>query len=191
VLVDGVPLTELTGFDARVAAVRQEYATFDFSLRENVGVGHLPRLSDEPRVLGALAVAGARSLAGALPQGLDTRLGAGGSGLSRGQWQRLALARAAIRPDPLLLVLDEPGAALDPRAEHDLLDRFTQYARKAGARSGTVTVLVSHRLATVRDADLVVVLAHGTVAEQGSHRELMAAGGHYARLYTAQERGYR
>ena len=127
-----------------------------------------------------------------LPRGLDTQLGPTwreGVELSFGQWQKLALARGFMRDEPLLLVLDEPTAALDAETEHALFERFAA-ASRAETAAGRVTVLVSHRFSTVRMADLIVVLDGSRVAEQGSHEELMARGGLYAELYGIQARAY-
>jgi ATP-binding cassette subfamily B protein len=128
-----------------------------------------------------------------LPDRLDTQLGAtweGGVDLSFGQWQKLALARGFMRDDPLLLVLDEPTAALDAETEHGLFERFAAQSR-AGGTSGRITILVSHRFSTVRMADLIVVLDAAHVVEAGSHQELMTRDGLYAELYTIQARAYR
>jgi ATP-binding cassette subfamily B protein len=129
-----------------------------------------------------------------LPSGLSTQLGRefeGGVELSIGQWQKLALGRAMMRPAPLLLVLDEPTASLDAPTEHRLFERFHGAARDAAARSGAVTILISHRFSTVRMADVILVIADGRVAESGPHAALMAAGGLYAELYEMQARAYR
>jgi ATP-binding cassette, subfamily B, bacterial len=127
-----------------------------------------------------------------LPAGLDSQLGrrfSGGTDLSGGQWQRLALARAFMRSSPLLLVLDEPTAALDPEAEYTLFKRISD-ASKQTATNGGITVLVSHRFSTVRMADLIIVLSAGRIAEVGTHHELLAAGGLYHELYTLQASAY-
>lgn len=129
-----------------------------------------------------------------LPAGLDTQLGAvfaGGVELSGGEWQRLATARAAMRDAPVLLLLDEPTAALDPEAEHRLFDRYAGWARAAARETGGITVLVSHRYSTVQMADLVVVLHGGRVVEVGSHDTLMNSRGRYAELFALQSRAYR
>ncbi|MGH3659759.1 MAG: ABC transporter ATP-binding protein, partial [Micromonosporaceae bacterium] len=114
----------------------------------------------------------------------------GGVDLSGGQWQRVALGRGLMRTDPLLVVFDEPTAALDAQTEHALFERFAAAARSGESR-GTVTLLVSHRFSTVRMADLIVVLDAGRVREQGDHAELMALGGLYAELYDLQSTAYR
>jgi ATP-binding cassette subfamily B protein len=131
-----------------------------------------------------------------LRDGLATQLGTrfeDGVELSGGQWQQLALGRAMMRAParPLLLVLDEPTAALDAGTEHRLFERYAAAARSASADTGAITVLVSHRFSTVRMADLIVVVADGGVLEAGSHDELVAAGGLYAELYGIQARAYR
>jgi ATP-binding cassette subfamily B protein len=111
--------------------------------------------------------------------------------LSGGQWQKLAIGRAMMRTCPLLLLLDEPTAAIDAESEHRLFASWTATAGDARRRAGAVTVLVSHRFSTVRMADLILVLRDGGICERGSHAELMAAGGLYAELFELQARAYR
>ena len=193
VLIDGTDLAQLPPAAWRLSAAFQDFAQLEFAVREAVGVADLPRVDDRAAVGTALSRAGATSVVDGLPQGLDTPLGTrwdGGVELSGGQWQRLALARGLMRDDPLLVVFDEPTAALDPQTEHALFERFAAAAR-TGSAHGTVTLLVSHRFSTVRMADLIVVLDAGRVCESGSHAELMAAGGLYAELYRLQSRSYR
>jgi ATP-binding cassette subfamily B protein len=127
-----------------------------------------------------------------LPSGLDTQLGPtwpNGVEVSFGQWQKLALARGFMRDTPLVVVLDEPTAALDAETEHTLFDRYAASARTA--TNGRITILVSHRFSTVRMADLIVVLDGARVAEYGTHEQLMAAGGPYSQLYGIQAAAYR
>jgi ATP-binding cassette subfamily B protein len=195
ITVDGVDLSRLPAEDwrSRLAGAFQDFMRFEFVARSTVGVGDLPRADEVPAVEAAVARGGAGDVVRRLPRGLDTQLGPTwreGVELSYGQWQKLALARGFMRDEPLLLVLDEPTAALDAETEHSLFERFAA-ASRSGAAAGRVTVLVSHRFSTVRMADLIVVLDGNRVAEQGSHEELMALGGLYSELYGIQARAYR
>ncbi|HEX5427482.1 ABC transporter ATP-binding protein [Segeticoccus rhizosphaerae] len=195
VRVDGTPLTnlDLTAWRGRVSGAFQDHARFELVAQESIGIGDLPRVDDHARVLEAVHLGAGDDLLEALPEGLDTQLGTtwqDGVGLSGGQWQRVAIARGLMRQTPLLLVLDEPTAALDAATEHALFERYAEAAREAGAR-GSVTLLVTHRFSTVASADLVVVLDQGRVLEAGTHEELIAARGRYAELYELQARGYR
>lgn len=194
--VDDVPLREVdpAAWRTRATAAFQDFARLHLPVRHTVGVGDLPRLDDTDAVAGALDRAGATSVAEKLPDGLDTLVGStytGGHGLSGGQWQKLALGRAMMRDDPLLVVLDEPTANLDAPTEHALFERYATAAARGAERNGAVTVLVSHRFSTVRMADLVVVLEDGRVRERGTHEQLVAAGGRYAELYELQASAYR
>ncbi len=110
--------------------------------------------------------------------------------MSFGQWQKLALARGFMRDEPLVLVLDEPTAALDAETEHALFERYADASRD-GSSNGRVTVLVSHRFSTVRMADLIIVLDGARVVESGRHDELLARGGQYAELFSIQAGAYR
>lgn len=196
VLVDGADLSEVAvrGWQDRIAAGFQDFVRFELPARQTVGLGDLPRIDDEAAVRTALDRAGAGDLAGQLEAGLDTQLGrsyADGAELSGGQWQKLALGRAFMREDPLLVVLDEPAAALDAEAEHALFERYRRQAARAAAGTGAVSVFVSHRFSTVQLADLIVVLAGGRVAEAGAHADLIAAGGLYAEMFELQAKAYR
>ncbi|HXD75707.1 MAG TPA: ABC transporter ATP-binding protein, partial [Vicinamibacterales bacterium] len=184
---------------ARLAGAFQDFFRFEFRARHTVGIGDMARFDDEPAVAVAVARAGADDVIVKLSAGLDTQLGPtwpGGVEVSFGQWQKLALARGFMRDAPLLLVLDEPTAALDAETEHALFERYAAAARglPAEARSaeaGTITILVSHRFSTVRMADLIVVLDGARVAEVGTHEQLMATRGPYAELYSIQAAAYR
>jgi ATP-binding cassette subfamily B protein len=196
ILLEGRPLRELDPdrWRERTTAAFQDFARFHLTALETVGVADLPGLNDEPAATAALARAGAEDLPGQLPEGLSTRVGSaftGGRGLSGGQWQKLALGRAMRRPDPLLVVLDEPTASLDAASEHALFERYAAAAADGARRSGAITVLVSHRFSTVRAADTIIFLAAGQAAEFGSHDELLARGGRYAELFELQASGYR
>ncbi|HEV2150056.1 MAG TPA: ABC transporter ATP-binding protein [Longimicrobiaceae bacterium] len=169
----------------RIGVIFQDFVRYPLPLRENVAFGHLPLLDDSEALEGALRDAGGAGLLGALPGGWDTVLSRefeGGADLSGGQWQRVALARAltAVRGGAGLLILDEPTASLDVRAETELFERFLEVTR------GVTTILVSHRLSSVRHADRIVVLHGGRVVEDGTHDELMRAGGRYAGMFTLQ-----
>jgi len=195
ILVDGVPLRRfaIEPWRARLSAGFQDFAQFQFLARETVGVGDLPRVLDRAAVERAMARGGATDVLAALPSGLETQLGKGWPGgveLSGGQWQKLALARAAMRVAPLVILFDEPTAALDAQTEHALFERMAAVAHRGEAR-GTVTLVVSHRFSTVRMADLIVVIDRGRVREAGSHAELVARAGLYAELYELQARAYR
>lgn len=195
ILVDGADLTQMRPEDwrARLSAAFQDFSKFEFLARETVGIAEREKMEDQAAVSGALERAGAGSLIAALPAGLETQLGTAwenGVDLSGGQWQKLALGRGLMRQEPLLVVFDEPTAALDAPTEHALFERFAQAARTGGSR-GTVTLLVSHRFSTVRMADLILVMEGGAIREQGSHAELTAQRGLYAELYELQSRAYR
>ena len=195
ILVDGTDLSRIvtTDWRSRLAGAFQDFFRFEFQARHAVGVGDLPRIEDEPAVVTAVARAGADDVIVGLPDGLHTQLGAtwpGGSDMSFGQWQKLALARGFMRDEPLLLVLDEPTAALDAETEHALFERYAAAVREEGG-SGRITILVSHRFSTVRMADLIVVLDGASVVEIGTHDALMARRAQYAQLYNIQAAAYR
>jgi ATP-binding cassette subfamily B protein len=177
--LDGVDIRRfpVDGWRDRLSAGFQDFAQLRFLARESVGVGSLPRIEDRVTVAAALDRGAAGDLPAKLPAGLETQLGRefeGGVDLSTGQCQKVALARAMMRDDQLVLILDEPTASLDAATEHALFERFAEQARSAAARSGTVTLLVSHRFSTVRMADMIVVVDGGRVMECGSHHDLQA-----------------
>ncbi|MEV0568895.1 ABC transporter ATP-binding protein [Dactylosporangium sp. NPDC050588] len=191
---DGVDLRDLRVADLRrrISAVFQDFTTYDLTAAENIGVGDLARLGDRAAVERAAAQAGVAAPIERLPHGYGTMIsfdffGASdeaGTMLSGGQLQRLAIARAILREDAGLLILDEPSSGLDPDAE-DAVHRTLRQLR-----AGRSTLLVSHRLGAIRDADQIVVLDGGRIAEHGTHDELMSAGGAYARLFSLQAGRY-
>ncbi|GAA3223847.1 ABC transporter ATP-binding protein [Nonomuraea helvata] len=198
ILWDGADLRDVRpeALRERISGVFQDHMAYDFSARDNVGVGDVGARDDLNRIRAAARKAGVDELLAALPRGYDTLLtrmftseedredSSTGVVLSGGQWQRTALSRAFFRDGRDLMILDEPSSGLDPEAEADVHARMRQY------RTGQTSLLISHRLNTVRDADLIVVLKDGVVAERGSHDELMAVDGTYARLFRLQARGY-
>jgi ATP-binding cassette subfamily B protein len=195
ILIDDTPLARLPAdaWRGRLAGAFQDFFRFEFRARHSVGLGDVPRMDDEAAVLGAIYRAGANDVLARLPSGLETQLGPtwpGGVDLSFGQWQKLALARGFMREQPLLLVLDEPTAALDAETEHALFERYAEAAR-GKTSDGRITILVSHRFSTVRMASLIVVLDGAKLVESGSHEELMAKGGQYSQLYGIQAAAYR
>lgn len=197
ILVDRLELSRIAApaWRARLAGAFQDFFRFEFRARHTIGVGDLPRLDDERAVRTAADRAGADDVVRALKAGLETQLGPSwpaGVDVSFGQWQKLALARGFMRDRPLVLVLDEPTAALDAETEHALFERYADVVRgNGGANDGRVTLLVSHRFSTVRMADLIVVLDGARVVEVGTHDALVGRQGQYAQLYGIQAAAYR
>ncbi len=195
ILVDDTPLARLPAGEwrDRLAGAFQDFFRFEFRAGHTVGLGDVLRMEEEPAITAAVERAGAADVVERLTSGLDTQLGPtwpGGVELSFGQWQKLALARGFMREHPLLLILDEPTAALDAETEHALFERYAAAAHDTDG-SGRITILVSHRFSTVRMADLIVVLDGARLVEVGSHEELMAKGGQYSELYGIQAAAYR
>jgi len=194
ITVDGIDLANLdqNSWRQAVAAIFQDFVRYELSARDNVGFGAVERLQDDgndDRLATITQRAGADAILQGLPAGLDTVLSrrfAGGTDLSGGQWQRIALARAltAVDAGARLLILDEPTAHLDVRAEADLYERFLDLTH------GLTTIVISHRFSTVRRADRIVVLQDGRITEDGSHAALVAAGGQYAQLFQLQAMRY-
>jgi ATP-binding cassette subfamily B protein len=199
VLWDGVDLRDLDPAEVRrrIRAVFQDATRYDLTARENIALGDLTALGSPDRVERAARRAGVHQVLSGLPHGYETPLtriylseqdeadAPGGVELSGGQWQRVALARALVHERPDLLILDEPSSALDAEAEHEVHTRLREHRRDR------TSLLVSHRLGVVREADHIVVLAGGRPVEGGDHEELMALGGAYARLFALQAEGYR
>lgn len=197
IFLDETPLARVQAskWRERLAGAFQDFFRFEFRARHTVGLGDVPRLDDEPAVLAAVKRAGAADVVARFTAGLETQLGPtwpGGVELSFGQWQKLALARGFMRDEPLLLILDEPTAALDAETEHALFERYAAAARSNKENeSGRITILVSHRFSTVRMADLILVMEGARLVEVGTHDALMARKGHYSELYGIQAAAYR
>jgi ATP-binding cassette subfamily B protein len=195
ILVDGVDLADIDAeqWRARVATLFQDFTRIELTLGESIGHGEVARIADPSAVRAAVSAANAERVLRSVTGGLDGYVGRSyshGAELSGGQWQTIGLARSLMRRSPLLLVLDEPAAALDASAEHELFERYASSAGRAGQDQGGVTMLVSHRFSTVLMADRIAVLEHGRLAEFGSHRDLMTADGLYAELFSLQARAY-
>ena len=190
ILLDGKDLRSWSeeALRRRVGVIFQDFNQYQFKVRENVALGSVEHLEDEARVKRAVEHGGANEVVAALKGGLDTPLGRwfqDGTELSGGQWQKIALARAFMREEADILILDEPTAALDAEAEHAVFERFRQLAK------GRTAILISHRFPTVRMADRILVLEGGRIAEDGTHEQLIAAGRRYARMFALQAEGYR
>ena len=190
VLIDDVDLHELDpgSWQRRVTAIFQDFVRYELPVSDNVELAAAGANPDSGRLAAAAGRAGASQLIDSLPSGWDTVLSRqyeDGVELSGGQWQRIALARAMAADHASVLVLDEPSANLDVRAEAELYDRFLDLTR------GLTTILISHRFSTVRRADRIIVLEDGRVAEDGNHDSLMAAGGRYAEMFALQAARFR
>jgi ABC-type multidrug transport system fused ATPase/permease subunit len=189
ILVDGLDVRawQPDALRRRFAVVFQDFVRFKLPAGENIGVGDVAHLRDEAAWQRAADRGLAHELVASLPDGYHTQLGKwfrGGHELSGGQWQKIAVARAFMREASPYLVLDEPTAALDPEAEAGV------FAHVRGETPERTVLVISHRYGSVRMADDIVVLADGCVLEQGSHDELLAQGGHYARLFRLQAAGF-
>jgi ATP-binding cassette subfamily B protein len=207
ILWDGVDLRSMEPADlrARIGAVFQDFMEYDLTAAENIGLGHTAVMSDRSKLEAAAKLAGVHETLSRLPHSYDTLLSRMfqpassetpgsrspdervqvGVALSTGQWQRLALARALLNEGQDLLILDEPSSGLDAEAEYEIHTMLRE------RRAGRTSLLISHRLGAIRDADRIIVLDGGEILEEGEHSELMALNGLYARLFTLQAQGYR
>jgi len=190
ITLDGLDLAEWSpaALRRRVAVIFQDFARYQLKVGENIGVGDVEHFEDEARWREAAEMATASPFVDELPEGYQTQLGKwfkDGRELSGGQWQKIALARAFIREGADILVLDEPTASMDARAEAQVFEQFRDLARER------MVILISHRFSTVRMADQILVIQGGRILESGNHEELMHLDGHYAHLFSLQARGYR
>jgi ATP-binding cassette, subfamily B, bacterial len=189
ITIDGIDLREFAIADLRrqISVIFQDYAKYYFSARENIWVGDITLPHQDDRIIAAARRSGADDVITRLPQSYETPLGKWfehGEELSIGQWQKVALARAFLR-NAQLIVLDEPTSAMDPKAEYEVFEKFRQLIQ------GQSAILISHRLSTVKMADRIYALVNGSIAESGTHKELMQRNGPYAQLYEIQAQQYR
>ncbi len=190
ITLDGLDLRDWnpSALRHRVGVIFQDFARYQLKVGENIGVGDVEHFADEERWREAAALSMAAPFVEDLPEAYQTQLGKwfkDGRELSGGQWQKIALARAFMREGADILVLDEPTAAMDTRAEAQVFEQFRQLAKDR------MVILISHRFSTVRKADEILVVQGGSVLERGDHESLMRVGGHYANLFTLQAQGYR
>ncbi len=188
VLWDGIDVAAVdpSGIREQVAVIFQDFVRYMLTVRENIGLGRVERLSDADAIRAAARHAGADAFIEAWPEAYDATLGPifeNGKDLSTGQWQRIALARAFFRDAPLI-ILDEPTASLDARAEAELFERMRTLFQ------GRSVLLISHRFSSVRSADRIYVMREGRIVEHGTHAQLMALGGLYAELFNLQAAAY-
>ncbi|GAB3920212.1 ABC transporter ATP-binding protein [Kribbella albertanoniae] len=191
ILIDGVDLAELDlgAWQRRIAAIVQDFLRFPLPVTDNVEFGAIERAGDQAALAQAARESGIKDLVGGLPKGWETVLDKafeGGVDLSGGEWQRVALARAlfAVHAGAGVLVLDEPAAALDVQAEIELVERYLELT------SGVASLIISHRFSVVRNADRICVLADGHIIEDGTHEQLLAAEGTYAKMFRLQAERY-
>ncbi|MBD3880260.1 ABC transporter ATP-binding protein [Phormidium tenue FACHB-886] len=190
ILLDGRNLEDwdIDVLQRRIGVIFQNFVRYQFKVGENVGVGDVQHLEEQPRWEDATIKGTARSFIDDLPQGFQTQLGKwfkAGRELSGGQWQKIALSRAFMRSAADILVLDEPTSAVDAEAEVEIFNQLRAVTQHQMA------ILISHRFSTVRMADQIVVMENGKIQERGTHEELLKAGGQYARLFALQAAGYR
>jgi ATP-binding cassette subfamily B protein len=194
ILWDGTDIREFDVAELRrhIGALFQDFARYDLTVRENIGFGRIEAVDDIVHIQEAAANAGVAGFVNELPNDYQTTLsrwllepGEVGMDLSGGQWQKIAMARLYMTfPETDVLILDEPTSALDAEAEYEVFKHFTDLSM------GRTTLLISHRFSTVRLADRIAVLENNTIAEYGSHEELLALDGTYARLYNLQAKQY-
>ncbi len=190
ILLDGVDLRDwdIDVLRQRIGVIFQNFVQYQFTVGENVGVGDVSHLADRQEWEIAAQKGMATPFIETLPEKFDTQLGKwfkGGQELSGGQWQKIALARAFMRSNADILILDEPTAAMDAEAEMNIFNHFRSLTQSK------MVVLISHRFSTVRMADKIIVMANGAIIEQGSHEQLIAAAGRYAHLFSLQAAGYK
>ena len=188
ILLDGININKFdkAAYRQRFGVIFQDFFKYEFRLRENIAVGNIAEIDNDPVINDAAERSLADQVVAILKDGIDQQLGrrfVRGQELSGGQWQKVALARAYMK-DADVIVLDEPTSALDAQAEYDVFERFI------GLTKGKTSIIISHRFSTVRMADRILVLEGGKITEIGTHEELMTNGLTYERLFNLQAAGY-
>lgn len=189
ILLDGVDLVDWdeATLRRRIGVIFQDFARYQLRVGENIGAGDVDHFEDETRWRKASEKGMADEFIAGLPAGYDTQLGKwfnDGRELSGGQWQKIALARAFMRSQADILVLDEPTAAMDAEAEATIFEHFR------GLSKDRIVILISHRFSTVRMADQIIVIQEGRIIERGNHAQLLQQDGHYTHLFSLQAKGY-
>jgi ABC-type multidrug transport system fused ATPase/permease subunit len=189
VLIHGLDVREWqrNALRRQIAVIFQDFNRYQFTVGENIGAGDIEGFRDERRWEESARKGMAMPFIRKLERGFATQLGSwfkGGKELSTGQWQKVALSRAFMRTSADILVLDEPTASMDAAAEAELFEYFREHT------AGRISILISHRFSTVRQADRIAVLEHGRIVEYGTHAELLEKDGRYARLFNLQAQGY-
>ncbi|MEQ8954344.1 MAG: ABC transporter ATP-binding protein, partial [Gammaproteobacteria bacterium] len=189
ILLDGLDLQhwDIDSLRRKIGVIFQDFARYQLLVGENIGIGDVEQLEVQAEIETAANKGMADVFIRDLPSDYKTQLGTwfkDGKELSGGQWQKIALSRAFMRNRADILILDEPTAAIDARAEAEIFGHFKELT------ANKISIIISHRFSTVRMADHIIVLDKGTILEQGSHEELLASEGQYARLFRLQARGY-
>ncbi|MCB1672823.1 MAG: ABC transporter ATP-binding protein, partial [Pseudomonadales bacterium] len=178
---------DIAALRQKIGVIFQDFARYQLLVGENIGVGDVRHIEDRDRISEAADKGLAADFIEDLPEGFGTQLGTwfrAGSELSGGQWQKIALSRAFMRSDADVLILDEPTAAIDARAEAEIFAHFRELT------ANRISIIISHRFSTVRMADHIMVLDKAHIIEEGNHQSLLDAGGQYARLFRLQAAGY-
>ena len=189
IFLEGLELKEwdIEALRKKIGVIFQDFAHYQLIVGENIGIGDVDEIEQEPRIEEAAQKGMADVFVKDLPQGYKTQLGTwfkDGKELSGGQWQKIALSRAFMRSKADILILDEPTAAIDARAEAEIFNHFRDLT------ANKISIIISHRFSTVRMADHIIVLEQGKIQEEGSHTDLLGNGGQYATLFNLQAQGY-
>ena len=189
ILLEGLPLNawDIDALRKKIGVIFQDFARYQLMVGENIGIGDVDELDQDSLIKNAAEKGMANLFIKDLPEGYKTQLGTwfkNGKELSGGQWQKIALSRAFMRRKADVLILDEPTAAIDARAEAEIFSHFRDLT------SNKISIIISHRFSTVRMADHIIVLEKAKIQEEGSHESLLASDGQYAMLFNLQAQGY-